>query len=102
MTTAPSRSVLALRLPRGGRWLLGLVVHLYFAGDVRRQDGLQPLSGAAADDPSVCGGDRASKAGGELRGSQGEAFVPCHAWKITRQIKNAMRKIKPCNRIRNA
>ena len=76
-----------------GGWLRLLVVPLHFAGDVCRQDGLQPVSGAAADDPSVCGGDRASKAGGELRSSQGETFVPGHGRILPPKKKCAMRKI---------
>jgi hypothetical protein len=66
------------------------------------KDRLQPLSGAAADDPSVCGGYRASKAGGELRGSQGKAIVPSHGRSIPSENKNAMRKIKACDKIRIA
>jgi len=70
-----------------------LVVPLHLARDVCGKDRLQPLSGAAADDPSVCGGYRASKAGGELRSSKGKAFVPCHGEIIAGKIKCAMRKI---------
>jgi hypothetical protein len=79
-----------------------LVVPLNLARDVGGKDRLEPLSGSAAAHPSVSGGYRASKAGGELRGSQGEAFVPCHAWIIPRQRKNAMRKNKACDPIRIA
>lgn len=93
MTTAPSRSAFALRLTRGSRWLLGLVVPLHLARDVGGKDRLQPRSWPATDDPSVRGGYRASKAGGELRGSQGKAFVPSHGKRIPAEIKNAMRKI---------
>lgn len=75
---------------------------LYFAGDVCCEDRLQPLSGTAANDPCVCGGYRASNAGGKLRGSQGKAIFPSHGWIIPAEIKNAMRKIKACDPIRNA
>ena len=85
-----------------GGWLRLLVVPLHFAGDVCRQDRLQPRGGAAANDPSVSRGYRASKAGGKSGGTQGKAFVPGHAWRITRQRKNAMRKNKACDPIRNA
>jgi len=102
MTTAPSAPALALRLPRGGRWLLGLVVPLHCAGDVSGKDRLQPLSGAAADDPSVSGGHGASKAGGKSGSTQGKAFVPGHGRMIPGKEKCAMRKIKPCNILRNA
>ena len=84
------------------RAALELLVLLDLSRDVCGKDGLQPLSGAAADDPSVCGGYRASKAGGELRGSKGKAFVPGHAWRVTRKNKNAMRKNKACVPICNA
>jgi hypothetical protein len=79
-----------------------LVVPLNVARDVGRKDRLEPVSRAAADDPSVRGGYRASKAGGELRGSQGKAIVPSHGRIIPGKIKNAMRKIKACDPIRNA
>jgi hypothetical protein len=77
--------------PAGSGWHERLVVLLHFAGDVRRKDRLQPLSRAAANDPSVGSGYRASKAGGKLRGSQGEAFVPGHG-----------RILPPKNKMRNA
>lgn len=92
MTTALSTPLLA-RLPRGGRWLLGLVVHLHLARDVGGKDRLQPLSGTAANDPCVSGGYRASKASGKAGGTQGKAFVPGHVWMLPRKIKCAMRKI---------
>jgi hypothetical protein len=76
-----------------GGWLRLLVVPLHFACDVCRQDGLQPLSGATANDPSVSGGYRASKAGGKLRGTQGKAFVPGHGEILPQKTKCAMRKI---------
>ena len=79
-----------------------LVVPLHLARDVGGKDRLEPLAGAAADDPGVCGRYRASKAGGELRGSQSKAFVPGHAWILPRENKNAMRKNKACDPIRNA
>jgi hypothetical protein len=79
-----------------------LVVLLHLVGDVGGKDRLQPLSGAAADDPSVRGGYRASKASGELRSSKGKAFVPGHGKILPRKIKFAMRKIKACDPIRNA
>jgi hypothetical protein len=40
----------------------------------------------------VSGGYRASKAGGELRGTQGKAIVPSHGSILPRENKNAMRK----------
>lgn len=75
-----------------GGWLRLLVVPLHFAGDVSRKDGLQPLGWAAANDPSVSGGHRASKAGGKAGGTQGKTFVPGHGQIISRKIKSAMRK----------
>ncbi len=86
------------RQPASIGWHHGLVVPLNLGG----KDRLEPLAGAAADDPSVRGGYRASKVGGELRGSQGKAFVPSHASILPRENKNAMRKIKACDPIRNA
>ena len=79
-----------------------LVVPLHLARDMAGKDRLQPLSGTTTDDPSVSRGYRASKEGGELRGSQGKAIIPSHAGTLPRQNKNAMRKIKACNPIRNA
>ena len=76
-----------------GGWLRCLVVLLDLSRDVGGKDQLQPRGWAAADDPSVRGGYGASKAGGELRGSKGEAFVPSHGEIIPRKIKCAMRKI---------
>jgi hypothetical protein len=76
-----------------GGWLRLLVVLLHLSRDVGGKDGLQPRGWTTANDPSVRGGYRASKAGGELRGSKGKAFVPGHAWIIARKIKCAMRKI---------
>ena len=75
---------------------------LHLTGDMGGKDGLQPRGWATANDPSVSGGYRASKAGGELRGSKGKAFVPVHARILPRKIKCAMRKIKACDSIRNA
>jgi predicted AAA+ superfamily ATPase len=79
-----------------------LVVLLHLSRDVGRKNRLQPLSGTAANDPSVSGGYRASKARGELRGSQGKAFVPSHGSILPRENKNAMRKNKACDQIRIA
>ena len=75
------------------RAALGLLVLLHLARDVGGKYGLQPLSGAAADDPSVSCGYRASKASGKSGGTQGKAFVPGHGEIIPRKIKCAMRKI---------
>ena len=79
-----------------------LVVPLDLGGNVGGKDRLQPLAGAATDNPGVSGGYRASKAGGELRGSQSKAIVPSHRHILPRENKNAMRKIKACDTIRNA
>lgn len=79
-----------------------LVVPLNLGGNVGGKDRLQPLTRAATNDPGVSRGYRASKAGGELCGSQGKAIVPSHGWILPRKNKNAMRKIKACNVIRNA
>ena len=70
-----------------------LVVPLNVPRDVGGKDRLEPVSRAAADDPGVSRGYRASKAGGELRSSQGKAIVPSHGCILPRKIKNAMRKI---------
>jgi len=69
-----------------------LVQLLHLARDVGGKDRLEPVSGTAADYPSVSGGYRASKAGGELRGTQGKAIVPSHGSILPRENKNAMRK----------
>ena len=70
-----------------------LVVLLHLARDVGGKDRLEPVSRAAADDPCVSRGYRASKAGSKLRGTQGKAFVPGHGRILPRKIKCAMRKI---------
>ena len=69
----------------------GLVVPLHLSRDVGGKDRLQPLTRPAADDPGVCGGYRASKAGGKLRGSQGKAFVPGHGQMLPpkKKMRNA-------------
>ena len=86
-------ATLPAQLGAGHGWERCLVVLLHLARDVSRKDRLEPLSGATADDPSVRCGYRASKASGKSGGTQGKAFVPCHAWILPRKIKCAMRKI---------
>jgi hypothetical protein len=68
-------------------------VLLHLVGDVGGKDGLQPLRRTTATNPRMGGGHRASKAGGELRGTQGKAFVPSHGEILPAKKKNAMRKI---------
>jgi hypothetical protein len=86
-------AALPARLGAGHRWMRCLVVHLHLARDVGSKDGLEPLSGTAAANPRVSGSHGAPKAGGNLRGSQGKAFVPGHGRILPRKIKCAMRKI---------
>ena len=86
-------AALPARLGAGHGWERCLVVLFHLLGDVGGKDRLQPLSGTAPANPCVSGGHRASKASGELRGSQGKAIVPGHGEILPRKIKCAMRKI---------
>lgn len=66
MIAALSSPLLA-RLPRGGRWLLGLVVHLRLSGDDGKQDELQPGGRNSLPVPPLVGcAKRATECSGDL------------------------------------
>jgi hypothetical protein len=69
------------------------VVLLDFAGDVRRKDWLQPIGWATPANPAMRGSHGAIQNRGELRSSQGKAFVPGHGEILPPKKKCAMRKI---------
>ncbi len=94
MTTAPSRSALALRLPRGGRWLLGLVVPLLGGDDDGKQDRLQPdRRRASAILPLVSGGAWTAKDADKLRGGNlGKVFLEGHVRTIQQKKSVQCRK----------
>lgn len=95
MTTAPSRSA-ASRLPRGSRWLLGLVVPLRVRGDDMEENGLLPKRRlATAILPLVGGGSWATQGGDDLGGSVVcKVGIETHGRRIHGKNKSAMRKIK--------
>ena len=77
-----------------GGWLRLLVLLLYFAGDVRGKDRLQPRSRAAPANPRMRGCHGTSKASGKSGSSKGKAVVPFHGRMIRGKEKCAMRKLK--------
>lgn len=94
MTAALPTPLLA-RLPRGGRWLLGLVVPLSCAtGDDRKQYRLQPgRRRAAAVLPLVSGGAWTTEDADNLRrGNVGNGFLEGHAGILPQKKKCAMQK----------
>lgn len=85
-----------------GGWLRLLVVPLFGCDDDGKVNGLLPVWRPAAANPRMGSGNRTSKDGGKACGSKCKAVVPSHARILPRENKNAMRKNKACDPIRNA